>query len=487
LVFPVGRHFALGIQHLAVGISEVPLPGTGYWVLGTEYWVLKSKQPHCSSSIEMHGILRPMFWKPLWHRDLSCLLVLALAMMSAYAMAEDAHIRIPLPSKGNATPVQKLNQQAVSELAKHNFEKARRLLYHAYLIDPNDPFTLNNLGYISELTGDLERAHQYYQLAADHTTDAVVAKSTVKQVVGEPISQVVAGMGSRDMQVNRLNMEALRFLAQDRPEEADMLLQRATTMDPKNPFTLNNFGFAKETEGELEQAERYYQQAADLHSNQPILVTTRKDWRGRPVSKIAGNNAKAVRKLIKKEQNVQQQVARLNLRGVSAINRNDRADAYGFFLKAYKLDPYDAFTLNNMGYVAELKGDRETAQDFYRRAQRADHRNDKVTYSSRLDMQGKKMVQVAEVNDSSVDARIEQLAEERRRHGGNIQLKRRDNTPVTEPETPPPSTEEAPTGTAPEQASPQSVNPSDMTPQSTEPPSAEPSNAPPPNTNPPQP
>jgi tetratricopeptide (TPR) repeat protein len=171
---------------------------------------------------------------------------------------------------------------------------------------------------------------------------------------------------------------------------------------------------------------------------------------------------------MRKERDVHEQVARLNLRGVSAINRNDRANAYKFFVQAYKLDPYDAFTLNNMGYVAELNGDRETAQDFYRRAQRADHRNDRVTYSSRLDMQGRKMVDVAQVNDDTIDSRIQQLAEMRRRRGaGPIQLKRRDNTPVTEPETPPasaPAEQAPPPNTAPPANEPPSTPPADTNP-----------------------
>ena len=403
-------------------------------------------------------------------------LLLIAVMALPFAMsAEDAHLRIPLPSRGDATPVQKLNQQAVAELRKHNFQRARSLLYRAYLIDQNDPFTLNNLGYVSELTGDLERARQYYNLAANHTTEAVVAKSTVKQVEGQPIERVIAGMADRNMQVNRINMEALHFLGQDRPQEADMLLTRAMAMDPRNPFTLNNFGFAKETEGELEAAERYYQQAADLHSEEPVLVTTRKDWRGKPVSRVARDNAKAVRQLMRKERDVHEQVARLNLRGVSAINRNDRANAYKFFVQAYKLDPYDAFTLNNMGYVAELNGDRETAQDFYRRAQRADHRNDRVTYASRLDMQGRKMIDVAQVNDDTVDSRIQQLAEMRRRRAGSvpIQLKRRDNTPVTDPENPP--------AAAPSQQAPPNTQQPNVAPPASEPPLT-----PPADTNPPQ-
>ncbi len=390
------------------------------------------------------------------------LLLFAVMALPLAMNGEDAHIRIPLGSRGSATPVQKLNQQAVAELRKHNFQKARGLLYRAYLIDQNDPFTLNNLGYVSELTGDLERARQYYELAANHKTEAVVAKSTVKQVEGQPIDRVVAGMADRNMQVNRINMEALHFLSQDRPEEADMLLTRALAMDPKNPFTLNNFGFAKETEGELEAAERYYQQAADIRSDEPVLVTTRKDWRGKPVSKVAGNNAKAVRELMRRERDVHEQVARLNLRGVSAINRNDRRAAYDFFVKAYKLDPYDAFTLNNMGYVAEMNGDRETAQDFYRRAQRADRRNERVTYSSRLDMQGRKMIDVAQVNDDTIDSRIQQMAEMRRRRSGGapIQLKRRDNTPVTEPETPPATTPDEP---APQNTQPPGTAPTEPT------------------------
>ena len=59
-----------------------------------------------------------------------------------------------------------------------------------------------------------------------------------------------------------------------------------------------------------------------------------------------------------------EQVAELNLRGVSAINRNDLHTADADFRKAYALDPSNAFTLNNVGYVAELEGDQETAAVF---------------------------------------------------------------------------------------------------------------------------
>src|SRR5439155_196799 len=59
-------------------------------------------------------------------------------------------LRITLPKHSNPTPVQALNQQGVNEVRKHHLEKAEKLFYRAYLIDPDDPFTLNNLGYAME-------------------------------------------------------------------------------------------------------------------------------------------------------------------------------------------------------------------------------------------------------------------------------------------------------------------------------------------------
>jgi tetratricopeptide (TPR) repeat protein len=75
-------------------------------------------------------------------------------------------LRIPLPKKSKYTPVQKLNRDGVAAVEKHQYDKAKKLFYKAYLIDPNDPFTLNNLGYISELEGDIERIkgqRRYYE------------------------------------------------------------------------------------------------------------------------------------------------------------------------------------------------------------------------------------------------------------------------------------------------------------------------------------
>jgi hypothetical protein len=62
-------------------------------------------------------------------------------------------LKITLPKSSHLTPVQRLNQEGVEEIRKHAYEKAETLFYKAYLLDPDDPFTLNNLGYVSELQG----------------------------------------------------------------------------------------------------------------------------------------------------------------------------------------------------------------------------------------------------------------------------------------------------------------------------------------------
>ena len=86
-------------------------------------------------------------------------LVLSLAVPGGFA--KDKEVRIPLPRRNHATPVQNLNREGVKALEKHDYGKAKNLFYQAYLLDPDDPFTLNNLGYVAELEGEVERAKRF--------------------------------------------------------------------------------------------------------------------------------------------------------------------------------------------------------------------------------------------------------------------------------------------------------------------------------------
>jgi Flp pilus assembly protein TadD len=218
----------------------------------------------------------------------------------------------------------------------------------------------------------------------------------------------------------------------DRAPEADITLMKAMALEPTNPFTLNNLGYTKEKEGELEQAVRYYQAAANTNSEEPVVVTIKKNWRGRAISRVAGDNAKAAQKVLAASEDTDAKVARFNLRGVSALNRNDRKLARQYFQQAYKLDPENAFTLNNMGYVSELDGDRETADWFYAKAQTGDRSGRKVAVATRRDAEGMPVADVAVTNDQTIGQAQEAAVAAKRRLGGQPALMRRDNSKVVD-------------------------------------------------------
>jgi len=357
------------------------------------------------------------------------LIVLAAVWGSQYAHAGDLTIRIPRRSK--LTPVQRLNREGVQALQKRKYAKAEQLFYKAYLFDPEDPFTLNNLGYIAELQGQVDRAQRYYMLAAAQSSDAVVDVASARQMKGQPMKEALA-LSNEPLQINHANVEAVRLLSEGRAPEADLLLQRALESDPHNIFTLNNLGVAKEMEGEEQDALKYYDEASAGQADATAVVTTNSTWRGRPVIQMAQENAKALRDHLSHEQELPEQVAELNLRGVSAVNRNDLRTADADFRKAYSLDPNDAFTLNNIGYVAELEGDRETAEFFYEHARQAIEASVTVGVATRRTAEGQKLFTVADDSTSRVEAKVAQDRAALQRQNEPVALRRRDNSIVND-------------------------------------------------------
>src|SRR5205807_3127653 len=155
-----------------------------------------------------------------------------------------------------------------------------------------------------------------------------------------------------------------------------------------------------------------------------------------PISEVAGQNAGKVRKLIRRAHADQVfQISMLNLRGVSALNRNDRQLARSYFQQAYKINPKDAFTLNNMGYVAEMDGDRETAQYYYDKAQESRRADGRVDVATRKQAEGQRLGTVAEVSELQVGKQISQDAAQRRQKGPP-KLLRREPTPTPESQAP---------------------------------------------------
>lgn len=361
------------------------------------------------------------------------LLLILLAVTLFGWEAESAYagdLRIAIPRRSPATPVQSLNRRGVEEIRKQQYDKARELFYQAYLLDPDDPFTLNNLGYISELEGDVERAARFYALSVRQDSNAVVALASSPHVEGHTFRNVTGGISNPAMQINRGNVEAIRLFSQRRVMEAQAVLDRTLKLGENNPFTLNNLGVAKESEGDFEGALKYYSAAANSPSAVSAVVTSESDSRGRPVTEIAAENVKRLKTRMQNSETAEARVALLNLRGVAAINRNDPRQGALDFLQAYKVDPSNAFTLNNLGYVAEMGGDLETAQSFYQSAREAEKANARIGLATRSSAEGMKLLNVAEDSDHQVDTQIELRQQERRREARPIILKRRDGQPV---------------------------------------------------------
>jgi Flp pilus assembly protein TadD len=293
---------------------------------------------------------------------------------------------------------------------------------------------LNNLGYVSELEGDLDRAQKFYGLAAEQGSNATIDFSSAKNLQGKPMKDAVVNLQDTTMRVNRMNINAMRLLSQNRGFEAIDLLKRALPLDPQNAFTLNNLGVASEAIGDFNGALRYYLTAASSHSTEPTIVAADRAWRGKSVSEMAAASAKRLEKRIRNTGSASSQAVMLSIRGVFEANHNNWDAARQDFLKAYSLDPNSAFTMNNRGFVAEQDGDLETAQYFYGKAQRAENSAASVGLATQLAAEGQSLENVAGSSNGKVDDALEVYSQKRRQEQAPVELTPRGG--ASEPATP---------------------------------------------------
>jgi Flp pilus assembly protein TadD len=357
----------------------------------------------------------------------------AAAGLGTQIVLAQATLRVTIPRRSKLTPVQQLNRDGVEAVNKHEYAKAADLFYKAYLYDPADPFTLNNLGFISEIEGQLDRADEFYKLASEQGSDADIALSNVKRLQGRPMMAAFESIHDTQMQVNRMNVDAMNLLANDQGFEAIGLLRQALKVDPENPFTLNNMGVAEEAIGDTTDALSYYHAAAATSSSDTVVVTEEKSWSGKPVSTMAAANAARLEELIQQNGPAQAEAAMYNLRGVYAANENNPEKAKEDFLRAYSLDPTNAFSLNNRGYVAEMNGDLESAQFFYEKAQQAAGSNMRVGLATKPSAQGQPLTHVATDSNGEVNGALMQYSDERRGQQGPIVLTPRNGASLEDP------------------------------------------------------
>lgn len=379
-----------------------------------------------------------------------------------FQMAWAHDVRLTIPKHSQLTPVQRLNREGVEAVRKHQYEKAEAIFYKAYLYDAADPFTLNNLGYISELQGNLKRAQKFYGLAAQQGSDAIIDRSNTKRLEGKPMTVAFSGVKDVPMHVNRMNVEAIQLLGQRRDFEADALLRQALALEPGNAFTLNNLGVAEEATGDLPTALKYYEEAAAVHSSEPIVVTLQRSARGKPVSQTAASSARQLEKRMRHLDPTEVRATMLTLRGVSATNQNDWVAAKKDFQEAYSLDPSSAFALNNLGYMAEKNGDLETAQFYYSKALQANDARARIGLATQTTAEGQHLVAVAADSGQKVNSELDRYSQAERRQTGPVELLHRDNTPVTAKppiQTKPPAQPAAPNASPQPQSNAQPIAP----------------------------
>src|SRR5579863_4567981 len=153
--------------------------------------------------------------------------ILALAVSVTVQLASAKDLAITIPWGSISSVVQRLNRQGVEAVAKHQYDKAEAAFYKAYLFDPSDAFTLNNLGFISELEGKLDHATKFYQLASEQSCNAQIARSSLKTLEKQPMRSALDGLQNLPMRVNHMNVEAMLLISQNRAFEAVALLQQA--------------------------------------------------------------------------------------------------------------------------------------------------------------------------------------------------------------------------------------------------------------------
>lgn len=332
-------------------------------------------------------------------------------------------IEITIPRRSHLTPVQKLNRDGVKAVDKHDYKKAESLFLKAYLYDPSDPFTLNNLGYISELQGNLERAEKFYKLAAEQQSGAEIALSSATELQGQPMDEALARLNNVPMRVNHLNLEAVELIRRGRNAQAMTLLKEALSLEPGDAFTLNNLGVANEAMGNFQKAiENYNAAAKSPQASGKIVLALNKQSEGQPIGEVAAQSAHRLEARLKQTGTAQAEAAALSVRGVAAANANDWNAAREDFLKAYALDPGSGFAMNNRGYVAEQDGDLETAQFFYEKARLAENAAARVGLATAQSAEGQHIRAVSIASSNKVGAELQTYSKNRRQETGPIEL-----------------------------------------------------------------
>ena len=167
---------------------------------------------------------------------------------------------------------------------------------------------------------------------------------------------------------------------------------------------MNNLAVADEGLGDFDNALKYYDQVADLHSSEHMVVTAESRLAGKIHQRHGGGQRQtpeepdAARRR-RRNSRLPNTTCAASTRKTKTNGRRRDSD----FLRAYALAPSSAFSLNNRGYVAEMDGDLESAQFFYEKAWKANDAQARVGLATNRFADGQRLITVATDSDGKVD------------------------------------------------------------------------------------
>lgn len=203
--------------------------------------------------------------------------------------------------------VNQANIDAIRLLEAGQPREAEFVLRRTLQSDPQNAFTLNNLGVAQEAQGNFVDAEESYRRAASiHSPQTSVVTSTGAAWRGKPVSEVASAnaaavqqrLGSANTaqaQASLLNVEGVAAINRNDWTTASQDFQKAYTLDPRSAFSLNNEGFLAETDGDSETAQFFYERAKLAQdSSAAVGLATHRDAEGSNVASIANGSSRQV-------------------------------------------------------------------------------------------------------------------------------------------------------------------------------------------------
>ena len=202
--------------------------------------------------------------------------------------------------------VNRMNVNALTLLANGNGREAVALLHQTILLDPRNPFTLNNLGVAYESTGDYDEALKYYRTAAASNSSEPVVVTLDRSWRGRQVSEMAAASAKRldermrktgdaEVESAMFTMRGVSAANENEWLAAKQDFLHAYSLDPDSAFSLNNRGYVAEMDGDLETAQFFYDKARKAPNSDAVVgLATVRAAEGKKLLTVATGSGRQV-------------------------------------------------------------------------------------------------------------------------------------------------------------------------------------------------